>query len=180
MSQYRPATAGALALMLCAVLFACGDSPSNPTVNATPTPAPTPIPTPTPAPTPTPTPAKAACKLSELADCGFGGCCREGGAEQFNAEVAAAQADLARTNPEIFDRDGRLEVGEQEYTDLLADRIVQMTNGAVCAVGSGGSTSRDEIRVKRDNNLSQHVDVIVGSSNKPWVGKRYTCRPASF
>lgn len=158
----------------------CGDNPSNPIVNQTPVPTPVPTPTPTPVPTPTPAPVKATCQLEEQNDCGFGGCCSEGGAARFDGEIAAAQADIARTHPEIFDNRGRLNVDEKEYTDILADRIVQMTNGAVCAVGAGGSTSRDEIRVKRDNSLSQHVDVIIGSNNSPWVGGRYTCRPASF
>lgn len=155
----------------------------TPAPTPTPTPVPTPKPTPTPAPTPTPVPTpppSARCRLAARADCGLGGCCREGGAAEFNGEIAAAQADIRRTDPGIFEHSGRLRLGEKEYTDLLADRIVRLSGGSVCAVGSGGSASPDEIRVKRDNDLAQHVDVIVGSTHTPWVGGRYTCRPASF
>jgi hypothetical protein len=38
----------------------------------------------------------------------------------------------------------------------------------------------DEVAIKIDNNVSQNVDVIIGSSHVPYMGGRYTCRPASF
>ncbi len=163
-------------ILLTGFLLGCGDSPSDPSGGATPTPAPTPAPTPVPTPTPTP---EAKCTLAAMPDCGFTGCCQEGGSHRFADEIAAAQADLARTNPEMFDSKGAIRVSEKDYTDALAKRIVQITNAGVCSVGAGGSTSEDEIRVKRDNNLAQHVDVIL-SNGQPWVGGTYTCRPATF
>ncbi len=45
---------------------------------------------------------------------------------------------------------------------------------------NGESYSKDEIVIKVDNTVSQNVDVIIGSSHEPYIGGRYTCRPASF
>jgi hypothetical protein len=52
----------------------------------------------------------------------------------------------------------------------------------LCARGGGGYTSisRDEVAIKRDNGMSQNVDVIVGDKGWPAVAGVYTCRPASF
>jgi hypothetical protein len=56
----------------------------------------------------------------------------------------------------------------------------------VCARGggrNGESFSKDEVAIKAvadNNSVSQNVDVIIGSSNTPYIGGRYTCRPASF
>lgn len=85
---------------------------------------------------------------------------------------------MRRNQPALFNSDGSIRVDEVTYTTALARRIVEMTG--ICAVGGlTGSVSRDEIGVKRTNELSQNVDVLLGSG-QPWVGTTYTCRPASF
>ncbi len=146
------------------------------------TPAPVPTATPVPAPTATPTPtAGLSCQLPTRPDCGNSGCCSEGGAALFNSQINDAQADLERTRPEIFNSNGSLRIDELEYTDILAKKITALTG--LCAVGGGrdgNSRSKDEVAIKADNNVSQNVDVIIGSSNTPYIGGRYTCRPAAF
>lgn len=165
-----------------ATLVACSDSDKTtnpPVVSATPTPAPTP--TPTPAPTPTPTPAALTCNFPPMPDCGAS-CCSKGGDEEFVAEIEAAQEELKRRKPEIFNADGSLKVDEEEYTAELAKVVTAMFG--LCATGGnvheGGSISKDEIGIKRNNNMSQNTDVIAGFNNSPHVGGVYTCRPASF
>ena len=143
---------------------------------------PTPVPTATPAPTATPTPAAGlTCQLPTRPDCGNSGCCSEGGTALFNSQINDAQADLERTRPDIFNSNGSLKIEELDYTDLLAKKITALTG--LCAVGGGrdgGSRSKDEVGIKADNNVSQNVDVIIGSSHTPYIGGRYTCRPAAF
>jgi hypothetical protein len=155
---------------------ACSDTPNTPTVVATPTPTPTP----TPAPTPTPTPAIKTCTIEPNGDCGNSGCCRRGGDIQFEAEIEAAMVALEKSDPDLFESDGSLAVDEEEYTAALAKKITEMTG--LCARGGGRPTtiSKDEVAVKRDNNMSQNVDVILGSTNSPAIIGAYTCRPASF
>jgi hypothetical protein len=170
----------AMAAVAMIVGAACADkdgAPSGPTTAATPTPA---APTPAPTPTPTPSPAALTCSLPANSDCGRSGCCRKSGTPQFDDEIAAAQAELRRTSPELFNSNGSLRVDEVTYTDALAKKITAMFG--LCARGGGGGTSisRDEVAVKRDNSLSQNVDVILGASNTPYVGDNYTCTPASF
>jgi len=115
-------------------------------------------------------------------DCGKSGCCRKGGDELFTTEIEAAQDELKRTRPDIFNPNGSLKVDEDEYTDLLAKKITAMFG--LCATGGnvhqGGSISKDEVAIKRDNGLSQNTDVILGTNNSPMVGGVYTCSPASF
>jgi hypothetical protein len=117
------------------------------------------------------------CGLSAQPNCGAA-CCSLGGSLEFRSEIETAQADLRRNQPGLFNADGSIRVDEVTYTAALARRIVEMHG--VCAVGGlTGSVSRDEIGVKRTNQLSQNVDVVL-SSGQPWVGTTYTCRPASF
>lgn len=112
-----------------------------------------------------------------MPNCGSA-CCSLGGDLQFRAEIETAQAELRRTQPGLFNSDGTIRVDEVAYTNALARQVVTMHG--LCAVGGlSGSVSRDEIGVKRSNDLSQNVDVIL-SSGQPWVGTTYTCRPASF
>jgi hypothetical protein len=179
------------AVIMAAALSGCGDgltstTPSNPSGGGTPTPTPRPsataTATPTATPVATPTPGQGlTCQLAARPDCGNSGCCSEGGTALFNAQINDAQADLERTRPDIFNSNGSLRVDELEYTDLLAKKIVSMFG--LCARGGGRgneSYSKDEVVIKADNTLSQNVDVIIGSSNTPYIGGRYTCRPASF
>lgn len=149
----------------------------TPTPSGTASPAPTGSPSPTTAPTATPGPGGSGCSLSPMPNCGSS-CCGLGGELQFRAEIETAQVELRRTQPGLFNPDGSIAVEEVVYTAALA-RLITTLHG-VCAVGGlTGSVSRDEIGVKRSNDLSQNVDVIL-SSGQPWVGTTYTCRPASF
>jgi len=145
---------------------------------ATPTPTPTPVVAPTATPTPTPS-AGLTCNLSSRPDCGSS-CCFEGGTNDFSGAINDAQANLERTRPEIFNSNGSIRVTEEQYTDILAKKITEMFG--ICAIGGGGNTSRskDEIGLKRDNDRSINVDVIIGSSEIPYIGGVYTCRPAAF
>ena len=97
----------------------------------------------------------------------------------FEAEIEAGMRALERSNPELFD-DGEIAVSEEEYTAALAKKITEMTG--ICCRGGGRPTtiSKDEVACKRDNNLSQNTDVIIGSTNTPAIVGVYTCRPASF
>jgi hypothetical protein len=161
----------------------CGDgldqSPSSPTGGSSGATA-TPTPTPTPAPTPTPTPVALKCELPDRPDCGFTGCCTEGGGNPYVTVIDNAQAELERTRPDLFNSNGSLKVDEITYTNILAAKITEMTG--ICAVGGGqgSSRSKDEVGLKRDNNSSTNVDTIIGSSNTPYIGGVYNCRPAAF
>jgi hypothetical protein len=159
-------------------LASCGnDSSPTPTAVATPSPSPTPTPT----PTPQPSPSALGCKLEPQDDCGRSGCCEEDDETTiFEAEIERAQEALKLEHEDWFNDDGSLDVEAEEYTAALAKKITDMTG--LCARGGGGRTSisRDEVAVKRDNNMSQNVDVIVGNKGWPAVAGVYTCRPASF
>ena len=176
-----------LALPLTLALSACGDgvdtAPASPTGSASGGTTATPPPTPSATPVATPTPSTAgSCTLPPKSDCGNSGCCSEGGSPMFNAQINDAQADLERTRPDIFNANGSLKLDELEYTDLLAKKLMQLNPG-MCARGggrSGESFSKDEVAIKINNDVSQNVDVIIGSSHVPYIGGRYTCRPASF
>jgi hypothetical protein len=183
MSRTHRISLACLGLPLAIALSSCGDglkssAPASPTGGGT-----TNTPTPTPAPTPTPTPTPAAslkCELADRPDCGFQGCCTEGGGNGYVAVIDNAQADLERTRPDLFNQNGSLKVDEVTYTNILAAKITAMTG--ICAVGGGqgSSRSKDEVGLKRDNNSSTNVDTIIGSSNTPYIGGVYNCRPAAF
>jgi hypothetical protein len=182
-SSIRPARFAPL--LFAVVLSGCGDgltttTPSNPTGSGTPTPSATPVATPTPTPAATPTPTALRCQLPDRPDCGFQGCCTQGGGNPFVTAIDNAQADLERTRPDLFNRDGSLTVDEVTYTSILAAKITAMTG--ICAVGGGqgSSRSKDEVGLKNDNTQSTNVDVIIGSSNTPYIGGTYNCRPAAF
>jgi hypothetical protein len=164
----------AVVAVIAVILFACSDdkgTPSAPTVAA-------PSPTPAPTPTPTPTATTRSCTLPAMPDCGRN-CCREGGTPQFDNEIVAAQAALRQSMPQLFNPNGSVD-GEEEYTAELAKKITELTGLCARGGGQGTSISKDEVAIKRDNSLSQNVDVIIGSSMVPYVGGRYTCTPASF
>lgn len=174
-----------LAVVLAGATLTCGDgiggitdpnSGGGGVVVATPTPAPTVAPTAMPTATAAP---GLTCTLPSMPDCGFTGCCREGGAQRFDNEISAAQGEVARLRPEIFNPGGSLRITDREYTAILAAQITRQFG--LCARGGGiGSVSNDEVSVKANNNLSQNVDVVIGSSNSPALLGRYTCEPASF
>ena len=173
-----------LGLPLVLAFSNCSDglesTPTNPSGSASgggATPTPTPTATPTPAPTATPTALK--CELSERPDCGAS-CCFEGGGNPYVGVINDAQANLERTRPDLFNSNGSLAVDEVTYTRILAEKITAMSG--VCAIGGGegSSRSKDEVGLKRDNNSSTNVDVIIGSTHSPAILGVYTCRPAAF
>lgn len=187
----RRLTLACIAVPLTFAISSCGDgldltpSLSGPqaSVSGSGAPAPTPTPAPVVAPTPTPTPSSASsCTLPSRPDCGNSGCCSKGGAEMFGGAINDAQAYLERTRPDIFNGNGSLKIEELEYTNLLAKALMTLNPG-MCARGggeNGESYSKDEVAIKINNDVSQNVDVIIGSSHTPYIGDRYTCRPASF
>lgn len=159
----------------------CSDAnPTTPPTSLTPTPAPTPTPTPEPTPTPVGT-----CNLAPQPDCGARGCCKEGGQGQFDVEIRAAQAAVRESRPDFFKPNGSLKVDEVRYTNEVAEKLTELYG--LCARGgdernppAGHSISGDEVAVKRDNGLSQNVDIILGATNTPSITGYFTCRPASF
>jgi hypothetical protein len=191
MNRFTRLTLASLAIPFSLTLASCGDGldlgpnlsgPAGSTAggsSATPTPAATPVPA---TPTPTPNTSAGSCTLPPRPDCGNSGCCAEGGTRLFDGAIANAQTELERTRPDIFNSNGSLRLDELEYTNLLARTIMQQNPG-MCARGGGNageSISKDEVAIKTSNDVSQNVDVIIGSSNTPYIGARYTCRPASF
>jgi hypothetical protein len=192
MNRSMRVSLASLALPIILAFSSCGDGldltpnlsgPAGPAGggnNATPTPAPTATPAATPAATPTATPTQGlTCGLSSRPDCGAS-CCSAGGSNDFVGIINDAQAALERSNPEIFNSNGSLRIGEIEYTNRLAAKITSMSG--VCAIGGGNGSSRskDEVGLKRDNDRSINVDVIIGGSETPYIGGVYTCRPAAF
>jgi len=166
---------------LVVLLAACGsEAPQQPTVVATPIPTPTPEPTPT--PTPTPAPVAAECQLPPKPDCGAS-CCSESDIGLFDDEISQAQSSMPTSRPELFEPDGTIRrvVSEQQYTQALAEEIMRLFP-ELCARGGGrpSSISADEVAVKRNNNKSQNVDVILGSNYSQAIISYYTCKPASF
>ena len=178
-------TLAIFALPLTLAFSSCGEGLDNPSTpgsasggSATPTPTATPVPTPTPPPVST----AGSCTLPPRPDCGNNGCCPDGGPEMFGGAINDAQAHLERTQPNIFNPNGSLRLDEIEYTNLLAKTLMQLNPG-MCARGggqNGESISKDEVAIKLTNDLSQNIDVIIGSSHTPYIGGKHTCRPASF
>lgn len=151
-----------------------GSSPGTPS-----TPVPTLAPTPAPTPTPTPTPVALTCNLRSRIDCGDG-CCRSGGSPIFDMEILAAMEAVRLESPEMFAADGSVRVEDGVYTAAVAKKITAMFG--LCAMGGNKdhSTSDDEVAVKRDNKLSQNVDIILGTTRRATIAGRSTCQPASF
>jgi len=112
-------------------------------------------------------------------DCGAW-CCRDAGSPLFDVEVRAAQEAVRLEEPQMFGPDGSVVVEDSVYTAAVAARVTSMFG--LCAMGGNKhhSTGNDEVAVKRDQKLSQNLDLILGSTRKPGIYKRYTCEPASF
>ena len=167
-----------LALAFMAVTnISCGDGIGDVTTgsgpSATPTPA-TVTATPAPTPVPTATPStRATCALPALPNCDAQ-CCREGGSVIYASQIDSAQASLRNSQPGLFFSNGDVR-DNLEYMRQLAQEILHRSNDQICAEALG----HDEMRVKGDQSVSQHVDVLI-SDRTPWVGGAYTCRPASF
>ena len=172
----------ALGAMVALTVFmvGCGEGVSDVTrgsgPSATPTPAAQGTATPAPTATATATPAPsgtATCKLAKLPNCDAQ-CCSNGGSVIFRAELEAAEDELTRLQPNLFFSNGDVR-DNFEYLAALAKHLTNRSNGNICAE----ALAHDELRVKGDQNVSQHVDVLI-SDKTPWVGGAYTCRPASF
>jgi hypothetical protein len=170
------------ALSVMMTMFGCGDGIGGVTTGSspsgTPKPSATPAPgtgtsaSPTPTPSPTPRPGALSCTLPSLPICDAA-CCTAGGTKLFTQEIQAAEDDLYATQPGLFLPNGDVK-NNLDFLAALAKRLTEMTG--LCAQANG----HDEIRVKRDQSVSQHVDVLLGADATPWVGGVYTCRPASF
>lgn len=137
----------------------------------TPTASPTPVPQPSSAPTASPagsaTPTQGSCSLSPMPE---GSPCREE-KPSFQAQVEAAQADVLRTRPDLFDG-GRVR-SEDAYVQEVA-RVLR-TRG-LCAAQGG---PKDEVAVKSTNEWNDQYDIVLGSG-QPWTSYQVTCRPARF
>lgn len=92
----------------------------------------------------------------------------------YRNEIDVAENNVRTKRPELFFSNGDVR-DNLEYLKVLAQELMNNTGGRICSEPLG----HDEIRVKGDQNVSQHVDVLI-SDREPWVGGAYTCRPASF
>lgn len=133
----------------------------------TPTPPPTSSPAPSATPAGTPTPSAGSCSLTPMPE---GSPCREE-SPSFQAQVEAAQADVLRTRPDLFDA-GRVR-NEDAYVQEVA-RVLR-TRG-LCAAQGG---PKDEVAVKSTNQWNDQYDIVLGSG-EPWTSYQVTCRPARF
>jgi hypothetical protein len=133
--------------------------------NATPTP--TPSPGPSPSPSGSATPNQGTCSLASMPE---GSPCRAE-SPSFQSQVEAAQAEVLRTRPDLFDG-GRVR-SEDAYVQEVA-RVLR-TRG-LCAVQGG---PKDEVAVKSSNDWNDQYDIVLGSG-EPWTSYQVTCRPARF
>jgi len=156
----RTHIAGALAVTAALLHWSCCDcdKATAPTVVATA------MPTPTPAPTPTP------CTISPTLPASFR--CAAEPPPRFQSIVIAAQEQVRREHPEIFDGAGR--VNQTIYTGWVAQTLV--ANGH-CAIGG----TDDEISIKPlgSNEFSELYDVVT-SNGDVWNAYINTCRPSLF
>ena len=163
------------AMALATLVIGCGtgigDGTSGSGPSATPTPVAAATPAPTAVPTPTPATSNLTCNLAKLPNCDAN-CCSAGGSVMFRSEIEEAQADLVRTQPGLFQGNGDVR-NNFDYLAALAKRLTERTG--ICAE----ALAHDEIRVKRDQSVSQHVDVLIADVS-PGILGAYTCRPASF
>jgi len=134
-----------------------------------PTPSPTPKPSTVPSPSPSggATPNQGTCSLAAMPE---GSPCRAE-TPSFQAQVEAAQAEVLRTRPDLFDG-GRVR-SEDTYVQEVA-RVLR-THG-LCAVQGG---PKDEVAVKSTNDFNDQYDIVLGSGD-PWTSYQVTCRPARF
>lgn len=136
-------------------------------------PTPTPSPTSSPAGSPTASPAgtvppgTGTCTLAAMPE---GSPCRAE-SPTFQAQVEAAQADVLRARPDLFEG-GRVR-SEDAYVQEVA-RILR-TRG-LCASQGG---PKDEVAVKNTNDWNDQYDIVLGSG-QTWTSYQVTCRPARF
>ena len=89
----------------------------------------------------------------------------------LQAQVEAAQAEVARLRPDFFD--GNRVRSEDAYVQEVA-RILR-TRG-LCASQGG---PKDEVAVKTSNDWNDQYDIVLGSG-QVWTSYQVTCRPARF
>ena len=135
----------------------------NPSPTATVPPASSPVPS----PTGTASPSAGSCSLASMPE---GSPCRAE-APSFQAQVEAAQADVLRTRPDLFDA-GRVR-SEDTYVQEVA-RVLR-TRG-LCAAQGG---PKDEVAVKTTNDWNDQYDIVLGSG-QTWTSYQVTCRPSRF
>ena len=90
---------------------------------------------------------------------------------RFQALVEAAQAEVSRTRPDLFD--GPRVRSEDAYVQEVA-RVLR-TRG-LCAAQGG---PKDEVAVKISNDSNDQYDIVLGSG-ETWTSYQVTCRPARF
>lgn len=132
-----------------------------------PTPRPSASPTVSATPGPTATPGSSSCSLPSQPD---GSPC-QAESPSFLAQVEAAQAEVSRTRPDLFD--GNRVRSEDAYVQEVA-RVLR-TRG-LCAAQGG---PKDEVAVKTNNNSNDQYDIVLGSG-QVWTSYQVTCRPARF
>ena len=138
-----------------------------PSASPTATPPPTGSPSPTPSPVSTATPTTASCTLAPMPE---GSPCRAE-APSFQAQVEAAQAEVLRARPDLFEG-GRVR-SEDAYVQEVA-RVLR-TRG-LCAAQGG---PKDEVAVKTTNDWNDQYDIVLGSG-ATWTSYQVTCRPSRF
>jgi hypothetical protein len=89
----------------------------------------------------------------------------------FQAQVEAAQAEVARLRPDFFEG-GRVR-SEDAYVQEVA-RVLR-TRG-LCA---SQAVAKDEVSVKITNEWNDYYDIVL-STGQPWTSYQNTCRPAHF
>jgi len=149
--------------------------PTGSVVIGLPSPAPTTTPPPNASPTASPaatpvataSPTASSCTLTAMP---AGSPCRAESAS-FQGQVEAAQAEVARTRPDLFD--GTRVRSEDAYVQEVA-RILR--GRGLCAA-QGGPT--DEVAVKTTNDWNDQYDIVL-SSGETWTSYQVTCRPARF
>jgi hypothetical protein len=154
--------AGALAVMAGLLHWSCCGCEDQPT-------APVVVVTPTPAPTATPS----TCTIRPTVPDVFR--CAAEPPPRFQAIVVAAQDQVRREHPELFDGSGRVH-DQRQYTGQLGQTL--RANGH-CADGGVD----DEISVKPTGSGSQEFselyDVVTGD-RQVWNNYVFTCRPSLF
>jgi hypothetical protein len=140
---------------------------SSPTPAPGPSTSPSASPATSPTASPTNSPSAGSCSLAAMPE---GSPCRAE-SPTFQAQVEAAQADVLRTRPDLFD--GNRVRSEDAYVQEVA-RVLR-TRG-LCAAQGG---PKDEIAVKTSNDWNDQYDIVLGSG-QTWTSYQVTCRPSRF
>lgn len=136
-----------------------------PTASPTATVPPSSSPTPSPAGTASPT--AGSCSLAPMPE---GSPCRAE-TPSFQAQVEAAQADVLRTRPDLF------EAGRVRSEDAYVQEVARFLRTRGLCAAQGGP--KDEIAVKTTNDWNDQYDIVLGSG-QTWTSYQVTCRPARF